>query len=150
MLLFGLWWFFDMAFVWISPHSYEQYYLPLNASSAVLGGYFVGLYAHRFQTDRDRTRWIVLGLVGVLAMIVLSWHIFFGITKSPHSGGVYRDRERTAEPHPGIPAEMAGGRERTGSIPGSRWATTSVSIRSRPIPCTSGAGSRASTCRPSG
>jgi 4-amino-4-deoxy-L-arabinose transferase-like glycosyltransferase len=92
LLLFGLWWFFDMAFVWISPHSYEQYYLPLNASSAVLGGYFVGLYAHRLQTDRDRTRWIVLGLLGVLAMIVLSWHIFFGIAKSPHSGGLYRDR----------------------------------------------------------
>jgi hypothetical protein len=93
VLLFGLWWFFDMAFAWISPHSYEQYYLPLNASSAVLGGYFVGLYAHRFQTDRDRTRWRILGLVGVLAMTVLSWHIFFGIAKSPHSGGVYRDRD---------------------------------------------------------
>ncbi len=92
VLLVGLWWFFDMAFVWISPHSYEQYYLPLNASSAVLGGYLVGLYTHRLQTDRDRTRWIVLGLFGVLAMIVLSWHIFFGIAKSPHTGGLYRDR----------------------------------------------------------
>jgi 4-amino-4-deoxy-L-arabinose transferase-like glycosyltransferase len=86
LLLFGLWWFFDMAFVWISPHSYEQYYLPLNASSAVLGGYFVGLYAHRLQGDRDRTRWIILGLVGVLAMIVMSWNIFFGLAKYPHSG----------------------------------------------------------------
>jgi len=94
VLLFGLWWFFDMAFVWISPHSYEQYYLPLNASSAVLGGYLVGLYAHRFRTDRDRTRWIILGLVGVLVMIVLSWHIFFGLTKSPHSGGAYGRRTR--------------------------------------------------------
>jgi 4-amino-4-deoxy-L-arabinose transferase-like glycosyltransferase len=91
VLLFGLWWFFDMAFVWISPHSYEQYYLPLNASSAVLGGYFVGLYAHRLRTDRDGPRWIVLGLAGLLAMIVLSWHIFFGIAKSPHSGTLYRN-----------------------------------------------------------
>jgi 4-amino-4-deoxy-L-arabinose transferase-like glycosyltransferase len=97
LLLFGLWWFFDMAFVWISPHSYEQYYLPLNASSAVLGGYFVGLYAHRLQANRDRTRWIILGLVGLLAMIVMSWHIFFGIAKSPHSGGLYRD-QRTGQP----------------------------------------------------
>ena len=91
VLLFGLWWFFDMAFVWISPHSYEQYYLPLNASSAVLGGYFVGLYAHRLRTDRDGPRWIVLGLAGLLAMIVMSWNIFFGMTKIPHSGGVYWD-----------------------------------------------------------
>jgi len=39
VLLFGLWWILDMAFVWISPRSYEQYYLPLNASAAMLGGY---------------------------------------------------------------------------------------------------------------
>jgi 4-amino-4-deoxy-L-arabinose transferase-like glycosyltransferase len=89
--LLALWWFFDMAFVWISPHSYEQYYLPLNASSAMLGGYFVGLYAHRFQTDRSRPRWIVLGLVGLLVLIVLSWNIFFGMTTIPYSGGSYRD-----------------------------------------------------------
>lgn len=86
VLLFGLWWFFDMAFVWISPHSYEQYYLPLNASSAVLGGYLVGLYAYRLRTDRDGPRWIVLGLAGLLVMIVLSWSIFFGLSKYPHSG----------------------------------------------------------------
>ena len=42
-----------MAFVWISPHSYEQYYLPLNASSAVLGSYLVGLYAYRLDKDRN-------------------------------------------------------------------------------------------------
>jgi hypothetical protein len=85
-LLFGLWWFFDMAFVWISPHSYEQYYLPLNASSVMLGSYFVGLYAHRLQTDRDKTRWVVLGLVGFLAMTVMVWNIFFGLSSYPHSG----------------------------------------------------------------
>ncbi len=95
--LFALWWFFDMAFVWISPHSYEQYYLPLNASSAVLGGYLVGLYAHRLQADRDKTRWVALGLLGLLLMIAMSWHVFFGIAKSPHSGGVYRD-PRTQQP----------------------------------------------------
>jgi 4-amino-4-deoxy-L-arabinose transferase-like glycosyltransferase len=89
VLLFALWWFFDMAFVFISPHSYEQYYLPLNASSAVLGGYFVGLYAHKLRTDRDGPRWMVLGLVGVLVMIVMAWHIFFGISRSPHTGAPY-------------------------------------------------------------
>jgi 4-amino-4-deoxy-L-arabinose transferase-like glycosyltransferase len=92
VLLFGLWWFFDMAFVWISPHTYEQYFLPLNASGAVLGGYVAGVYAHRLQTDRDKTRWVVLGLLGALLMLILSWHIFFGITKSPYSGLAYQDQ----------------------------------------------------------
>ncbi len=94
VLLFALWWLFDMAFVFISPHSYEQYYLPLNASSAVLSGYVVGLYAHGLRTDRNGPRWIVLGLVGLLAMLVMSWHIFFGISRSPHTGGAYAGRAR--------------------------------------------------------
>ena len=97
VLLFGLWWFFDMAFVWISPHSYEQYYLPLNASSAVLGGHLVGLYAFRLHRDRNTPRWIVLGLAGLLAMIVLSWNIFFGLSKYPHVGTPALD-QRTGQP----------------------------------------------------
>jgi hypothetical protein len=97
VLLFGLWWFFDMAFVWISPHTYEQYFLPLNASSAVLGGYLAGSYVQKLQTSRDKNRWRVLGLLGLLAMIVLSWDIFFGIAKSPYSGVAYRD-QRTGQP----------------------------------------------------
>lgn len=39
VLLFGIWWLLDMAFVWISPRSYVQYYLPLNGSAALLAGY---------------------------------------------------------------------------------------------------------------
>ncbi|MCP4711071.1 MAG: hypothetical protein GY869_20825 [Planctomycetes bacterium] len=38
VLLFGVWWLIDMVFVWISPRSYEQYYLPLCASAAMGGG----------------------------------------------------------------------------------------------------------------
>ncbi len=92
--LLALWWVFDMAFTWVSPRSYEQYYLPLNASAAMLGSYLVGLYAHRLRTDRDRTRWVILGLLGAVLMIAMSWHIFFGILKSPHSGAPYLDRTR--------------------------------------------------------
>jgi 4-amino-4-deoxy-L-arabinose transferase-like glycosyltransferase len=102
VLLFGLWWFFDMAFVWISPHSYEQYYLPLNASSAVLGSYLVGLYAYKLRTDSGNARWVVLGLLGLLAMIVMSWHIFFGIARSPHTGRQYTD------PRTGMPGRDRG------------------------------------------
>jgi len=97
VLLFGTWWFLDMAFCCISPHSYEQYYLPLNASGAVLGSYFVGLYSYKLCTGRDRARWTVLGLVGLLAMIVLSWNIFFGMTYWPYSGTPALDR-RTGQP----------------------------------------------------
>ncbi len=97
VLLFGLWWFFDMAFVFISPHSYEQYYLPLNASSAMLGSYFVGLYASRLHTDREGPRWIVLGLLGLLLMIILSWDIFFGLPWWPYTGTPALD-EQTGQP----------------------------------------------------
>jgi hypothetical protein len=95
--LFGLWWFFDMAFVWISPHTYEQYFLPLNASSAMLGSYLVGAYADGLRAGRDKTRWVVLGLLGTLLMLILSWHIFFGIVHSPYSGVQYRN-PRTQQP----------------------------------------------------
>ena len=45
VLLLAIWWVLDMAFVWISPASYEQYYLPLNASAAMLGGYLIAIYS---------------------------------------------------------------------------------------------------------
>ncbi|MHC4517850.1 MAG: hypothetical protein ACYTAS_04615, partial [Planctomycetota bacterium] len=97
VLLFGVWWFFDMAFVWISPRSYEQYYLPLNASAAMLAGYLIHRYDCRLQADRDKSRWLVVGLLGLLVMLALSWHIFFGIRKSPHSGAGYTNM-RTGQP----------------------------------------------------
>ena len=91
MLLFALWWVLDMAFVWISPRSYEQYYLPLNASAAMLGGYLVALYHDKIKAAGFQPKLLAVGALGLLAMIVMSWHIFFGIQKSPHSGVVYRD-----------------------------------------------------------
>ncbi len=95
--LFTVWWLLDMAFVWISPRSYEQYYLPLNASAAMLGGYPLYLFARRWHADRDKTRWVVVGLLALVLMLVLSWHIFFGVLHSPHSGAINRDR-RTGQP----------------------------------------------------
>ncbi|MEN8128035.1 MAG: hypothetical protein ABFR90_09565, partial [Planctomycetota bacterium] len=35
--MLAVWWMIDIAFVWGSPRSYEQYYLPLCASGAMLG-----------------------------------------------------------------------------------------------------------------
>ncbi len=93
--LFAIWWLLDMGFVWISPRSYEQYYLPLNASSAMLGGYLIALYTDKLAASLVfKTRWRIIGLAGLICMIVMSWHIFFGIEKSPHSGGKYRSKQK--------------------------------------------------------
>ena len=89
VILFGLWWVMDMAFVWISPRSYEQYYLPLTASAAMAGGYLAALYRDKFSSSIFKGRWVFIGMVGFLGMIILSWHIFAGITVSPHSGTKY-------------------------------------------------------------
>ncbi len=92
VLLFAVWWFLDMTFVWISPRSYEQYYLPLNASAAMLGGYLIAIYHDKVKSSTYKNKWVIAGLVGLLLMIIMSQHIFFGLKKSPHSGAIYRDR----------------------------------------------------------
>ena len=94
VLLFAVWWILDMAFVWISPRSYEQYYLPLNASAAMLGGYLIVLYNDSLKKSAFKGKWIAIGFLGLIVMIVMSWHIFFGISKSPHSGQDYGQRRR--------------------------------------------------------
>ena len=82
LLLFAVWWILDMAFVWISPRSYVQYYLPLNASAAMLGGYLVAVYWDRAKNAARKTGWLIGGIIGLFVMIVLSWHVFF----EPDSG----------------------------------------------------------------
>jgi len=97
VLLFAAWWILDMAFVWISPRSYDQYYLPLNASAAMLGGYLIALYCDNASAAVNKPKWIALGLGALLLMVIMSWHIFFGLRKSPFSGTVYINRS-TREP----------------------------------------------------
>lgn len=92
--LFAIWWALDMAFVWISPASYEQYYLPLNASAAMLGGYIIAIYSDYLKSSISRTKPVIIGVVGLLVMIAMCQHIFFGIEKSPYSGGSYGGRQR--------------------------------------------------------
>jgi len=127
VLLFGLWWILDMAFVWISPRSYEQYYLPLNASAAMLGGHLIAIYGDKLKTDAFKTKWIITGLVGLLLMIIMSWHIFFGIGKSPHTGLSYRTKTRgylqkfrEISQAPEYPWEMVGEYIRTNSQPSDK------------------------------
>ncbi|MHC5076950.1 MAG: ArnT family glycosyltransferase [Planctomycetota bacterium] len=94
VLLFAVWWLFDMSFVWVSPRSYEQYYLPLNASAAMLGGYIIALYWDWTVNRVNKMPCIAVGAVGLLLMIILSWHIFFGIETSPHSNTSYGRKKR--------------------------------------------------------
>ncbi len=94
VLLLGVWWILDMAFVWISPRSYEEYYIPLNASAAMLSAYAMAIYAEKVTKAVFKGKWVVTGVVGFLLMVLMSWHIFFGITKSPHSNQPYGERQR--------------------------------------------------------
>jgi hypothetical protein len=94
VLLFGLWWLCDMALVWISPRSYEQYYLPLNGSAAMTGGYIFALYSEKFRTSKNKIGWFLAGFIGLIIMISMGWHIVFGITASPHSGTKYNQLSR--------------------------------------------------------
>lgn len=94
VLLFAVWWLLDMSFVWISPRSYEQYYLPLNASAAMTGGYLIAVYTEKARNAASRPMWLAIGAIGLLLTIVMSWHVFFGVTRSPHSGRIYTNPDR--------------------------------------------------------
>ncbi len=92
VLLLGVWWILDMAFVWISPASYEQYYLPLTASGAMAGGYLIAVYRDKWAATAFKEKWVVIGLVGLIVMVVMSWQIFFGLSKSAYSGMAYGEK----------------------------------------------------------
>ncbi len=94
VLLFAVWWILDMAFVWVSPRSFEQYYLPLNASAAMLGGYAAAIYLRKYKQAVFKGRWFAVGIFSVIAMIAMSWHIFAGVNYSPHSGTRYPRPQR--------------------------------------------------------
>jgi hypothetical protein len=94
VFLLAVWWLLDMLFVMGSPRSYEQYYLPLNASGAMLGGYFVAQYSDKYKASLNKPAWLAAGALGVLLMIIAVWPVFFGISKSPHSGTAYPAKQR--------------------------------------------------------
>jgi hypothetical protein len=74
ILMFAIWWLLDMAFIWISPRSYDQYYLPLNASAAMLAGYLIALYTERLSEKpvmpaTERTMLLDVAFVGAWAIV---------------------------------------------------------------------------------
>jgi hypothetical protein len=92
VLLLAVWWILDMAFVWISPASYEQYYLPLTASGAMTGGYLVAVWHGNLIRAEFKTKWVVVGVGSVILMVIMSWNIFFGLPRSPYSDMKYPER----------------------------------------------------------
>lgn len=91
--LLAVWWLLDMAFVWVSPRSYEQYYLPLSASGAMLGAYLVAIWAEAWRAGNRRV-WGAVGAGAGLAAVYLAWPIVFGLTHSPHSAAAYPEKTR--------------------------------------------------------
>ena len=69
VLLLGLWWLLDMAFVWVSPRSYVEYFLPLGGSGAILAAYAV-------YRCRKKSAGLILLLAGWLIIdLFLVWVI---------------------------------------------------------------------------
>ncbi len=89
-------WIFDMLFVWVSPRSYEEYYIPMTLSGAVTGGYIVWLYARSASRSSGSGRglWLCGGAVAVIAMVCMSWNVFAGYDSTFHSGQKYGGGER--------------------------------------------------------
>ncbi|MGB8225686.1 MAG: glycosyltransferase family 39 protein [Sedimentisphaerales bacterium] len=92
VLLFAVWWILDMTFVWVSPASYEQYYLPLTTSSAMTGGYLAAVWRDKLTKAVAKTKWVITGIAGFILMIIMCWHIFFGLPRSPYSGVKYPEK----------------------------------------------------------
>jgi len=134
VLLFAVWWLLDMTFVWISPRSYEQYYLPLNASAAMLGGYLIALYHNKAKSNAYNPKWVAAGLLGLLLMIIMSQHIFFGLKKSAHTGAIYRNRAGNPEKRNGYAQKMNEISMRKRQNYKGSWETVGEYIRNNSTP----------------
>jgi hypothetical protein len=134
VFLFAVWWLLDMAFIWISPRSYEQYYLPLNASAAMLAGYLIAVYTNLLANPVNKNVWRVVGIIGLFFMIGMSWHIFFGIGKSLHSGTIYRNSAGEPEKRRGYSQRLRDiSRNRRENLKGS-WEVVGQYIRLQSTP----------------
>lgn len=90
--LLAAWWVLDMAFAWVSPHSYEQYYLPLCASGAMLGGYTVWRLACSMEKSTFKIPYVFASVAAAAVMVGMVWPLVFGYWKSAYSGAPYLTR----------------------------------------------------------
>jgi hypothetical protein len=134
VVLFGVWWILDMAFIWISPRSYEQYYLPLNASGAMLGAFVLGCYFSQLKTASFKIPWVILGAVGLVLMMIFSSPIIFGIRRSAFSNTVYKDQYGQPSPRNGYVQryrEIKASSVSKGKVP---WESLAATIRKNTKP----------------
>ena len=92
--MLAIWWILDMAFIWVSPRSYEQYYLPLCASAAMLSGYVIWKWNQKLVSANNKMPWLTAGFVTIILLAVLSIPIFAGQRYSPDTGAKYKQRQR--------------------------------------------------------
>lgn len=67
VLLLAIWWILDMVFVWVSPRSYVEYFLPLNGSAAMLAAYAI------YRCRRQHIGVIILLFCWPAIDIILTW-----------------------------------------------------------------------------
>ena len=89
VILMIIWWLLDIIFIWISPRSYEQYYLPMCASASILACYPLGLFAKKLNEAISKPKWYAASCLIAAIMIASSWNIVYGNSHSPHSGTKY-------------------------------------------------------------
>lgn len=85
------WWILDMALVWVSPRSYEQYYLPMCASAATLSGYAVWHCMENWNPVRTVAGKFICP-AALLVFVMMVSPVFAGITHSAFSGQAYGTR----------------------------------------------------------
>ena len=85
------WWIFDAALVWVSTRPYEQYYIPMTASGAFAGVYFVWWLLKLAAKKGWQGSVVVIALLCIVTMAGIT-PIYAGLTKSPYSGEKYGDK----------------------------------------------------------
>ena len=93
----AVWWLIDMALVWLSPHSYEQYYLPLCASGAMLTAYAVWCWNGWLSRSANKIPAAVAAGIGIVSLSGLLFPVFAGFPKSPDTGAEYKNY-KTGQP----------------------------------------------------
>ena len=81
----------------------------------MLGGYLIALYHNKAKSNAYNPKWVAVGILGFLLMIIMSQHIFFGLKKSPHSGAIYRN------PATRIPEKRNGYAQKMNEISRRKW-----------------------------
>ena len=110
--LWAVWWFVDMALVWVSPHSYEQYYLPLCGSGAMLTGYAVWLWNGWLGRSTNKVTALAVAGVAAIAVCGLLFPVFAGFAESPDTGVAYKNyRDGRPERRRGFVQALAGVKE---------------------------------------